>query len=184
MIVCLGWGSLIWCSKALPVNGTWMSDGPALPVEFARQSRDDRITLVICDGSPAIPVFWAELNVKTVDEGRKVLATREGVTVGRIDKDIGSWSGDTVGNQYGREAVGAWARERNIEGVVWTALGPKIGGERRKPTEQEVINHLRHLSGAAAEAAEEYVRLAPRQIVTPYRAAIEATFGWSASGLV
>jgi len=28
MIVCLGWGSLIWDHRDLPIGGGWRNDGP------------------------------------------------------------------------------------------------------------------------------------------------------------
>jgi len=44
-IACLGWGSLIWSPRTLPVSGDWHTDGPHLPIEFSRQAADGRITL-------------------------------------------------------------------------------------------------------------------------------------------
>ena len=46
MIVCLGWGSLIWRPGDLPVVD-WRDDGPAVSVEFVRESQDRRLTLVL-----------------------------------------------------------------------------------------------------------------------------------------
>ena len=48
------------------------------------------------------------------------------------------------------------------------------------PTKEEVIGYLDALTGSDRTEAEEYVRLAPRQIVTAYRVAIEAELGWVA----
>ena len=37
-IACLGWGSVIWDPRALPIQREWFKDGPFAPVEFTRQS--------------------------------------------------------------------------------------------------------------------------------------------------
>ena len=187
MIVCLGWGSLIWCQKRLPIAGTWQSDGPELPVEFARESRDKRITLVICKGRPVVKVLWAALDVQTLDEAKQALAVREGVEARNIQHSIGYWSPAGASSNPGTAAIGRWAAERPVQGVVWTTLKPGLklsrnAGDYGIPTQEEVLQHLSGLEGRERDAAEEYVRLAPRQIVTPYRKAIEDAFGWSASG--
>ena len=77
MIVVLSWGSLIWDHRDLPVIGLWRSDGPASPVEFARQSPADRLTLVIAGNSERVPVFWTPLDVRSLDEARHALTRRE-----------------------------------------------------------------------------------------------------------
>jgi hypothetical protein len=43
-IACVGWGSLVWDPRDLPVKGAWRPDGPRLPIEFARQSDNGRLT--------------------------------------------------------------------------------------------------------------------------------------------
>jgi hypothetical protein len=42
-----------------PVASDWLHDGPELPVEFARQSSDGRITLVVTPGVAPIRVYSA-----------------------------------------------------------------------------------------------------------------------------
>lgn len=55
-IVCLCWGSLIWDAGELPVCSAWHADGPALPIEFARESADGRITLVVAEHDQPVPL--------------------------------------------------------------------------------------------------------------------------------
>jgi len=182
MIVSIGWGSLIWCQKSLPVDGNWHTDGPDLPVEFARESRDGRMTLVICAGAPACRTLWAALTVKTVDEARHALAQRESIESKNIKSSIGLWTRAEASSHAESAIIGHWAYARGFEGVVWTALKPRFGNVQRVPTVEEFINHLRRLEGARREIAEEYVRFAPRQIATPYRTAIEKALGWTPTG--
>lgn len=184
MIVCIGWGSLIWCQKALPVLGQWRLDGPKLQVEFARESRDKRITLVVCDAAPAVMTLWAELNVADLEQAKRVLAAREGISEDNIRHGTGHWSPHGQSGHPEAQMIGEWAKANGAGAVVWTALKPKIGGDYRVPGVEEVIAHLDDLSGTVREAAEEYVRLAPRQIVTPYRTAIEEALGWTPRGLI
>lgn len=184
MIACIGWGSLIWCQKTLPIASDWHPDGPVLPVEFARESSGRRITLVICQGSPDVQTLWARLDVQTLDEAKTVLAAREGVKPNNIAISIGYWSTTGSSDHAETGVIGKWAAAQNLEGVVWTALKPKIGTEYRTPDADEVVSHLTGLEGHERDTAEEYVRLTPRQVFTPYRQAIENALGWTPSGLI
>lgn len=181
-IACLGWGSLIWCQKALPVSGAWQPDGPVLPLELARESKDQRITLVITPGAPAIATLWALLAVETLDEAKAALAAREGISAANLARSVGAWSNG--GADGVADTIGQWAASKGFAHVVWTALKPKIAGEYRIPSAAAVLAHLSALSGSDRDLAEEYVRMAPRQIATPYRAAIENALGWTPQGLV
>jgi hypothetical protein len=173
MIVSLGWGSLIWCPQKLPIEGDWQNDGPALPIEFVRQSNNGRLTLVIDQLSQPMPVLWAELKVSDLSEAVEQLKIREGTTC----KKIGRWP-DANGYEYGNE-IGDWAKSKGISGVVWTALGPKFDGvDGRRPTQIEAIQYLEGLTGDARKLAKEYVEKAPPPIDTDYRRAFSSDLGW------
>jgi hypothetical protein len=173
-IVCLGWGSLIWEPKGLPIAGAWQSDGPELPIEFVRQSENGRLTLVIDDDAKPLRTLWASMTPVTLDEAAAALRLREGAN----EKYIGRWpsSDQTFLLQ---QIIADWARQRDIEGVVWTALPPKFQRtSHRKPSVDEAVAYLNSLSGDQRKEAERYIRCAPQQIRTAYRERFESELGW------
>ena len=174
-IACLGWGSLIWDPRNLPIQRYWFDDGPLIPLEFARQSMDDRITLVIsCDARPVRPL-WALMDSDSLEYAKKRLQRRERTT---NPEHIGDWSrGGPPPDSIPR--LSEWALARNVDSVIWTELPPRFNGkDHRPPRLEEVLEHLRALSGTARDAAEKYIRRAPRQIDTAYRRRIEAELHW------
>jgi hypothetical protein len=72
-----------------------------------------------------------------------------------------------------------WAEAHGLEAVIWTALGHKFRGKEVAPTVEQVIEHLRSLSGKKLENTRRYIERAPRQIDTEYRRRIEAALGWT-----
>ena len=180
MIACLGWGSLVWDPRELPVQATWFEDGPILPIEFARQSNDRRLTLVLVPAYEAtVRSLWAPFSVQSVAEAREALRRREGVREENREKHIAVWSGEDARDPILAE-IGIWARSRNLSGVVWTALPPGFQGtDGCCPTADESVEYLRGLRHEARRHAEQYIRMAPRQIDTPYRRRFEAEFDWA-----
>ena len=176
-IGCLGWGSLIWDPRDLPFRGIWFRDGPLVPIEFARQSKDDRITLVLVSGRPVVRSLWSVLSVRSLDEAQTALAKREGT-----DKEnIGVWKTGTADANTSLQVcqtIGQWAMRLALDSVVWTALPAQFNGEKRVPTVREVVGHLSNLQHEKRRNAEEYIRMAPRQIDTDYRRRIEADLHW------
>ena len=76
-IGCLGWGSLIWFPNGLPI-AKWESDGPILPIEFARQSKNGQLTLVLMDKDNYVPVLHSVLLVPDLSTAITLLSLREG----------------------------------------------------------------------------------------------------------
>jgi len=183
-IACIGWGSLVWRPERLPLRGGWCKGGPSLPVEFARQSENKRITLVICPGRSQVPTRWAILDVPDVLSAKRELGLREWDRALKnpswIEENIGYWE-CTTGARHGMEAdaIAAWASAQGVAGVVWTSLPCKANGVNGvMPTEDYVIDSLRALHGKERDLAEEYVRKAPPEIDTPYRRRITRELGW------
>lgn len=178
-VCCLGWGSLIWDPRDLPICSDWHKDGPTLPIEFARQSSDGRITLVVTPDADDLQVLWAELDLDSIDAAQKTLARREGIPAKFINRSVGCWSIDGLQSDHQHsEAIGIWAKNMKIPGVVWTALKPKIANTQRVPTSDEVIAHLTRLDKDSKAKAEEYITKTPPQIQTKYRRLIAERLGW------
>ena len=184
-IAVLGWGSLIWCPGSLRIKTKWRSDGPALPIEFARISRDGRLTLVIVPDSDDQRTYWAFSDFYTLEEARDNLQEREGTSklnihyldaAGRIAPGIPTPVLDRV-----REWLGA---RREVEAVVWTGLTTNWLEQRgHEFTTEDAVRYLKQLelepdrSLVVHDRAREYVRNAPKLIQTVVRRAMQRE-GW------
>ena len=184
-IAVLGWGSLIWAPGDLPLASDWFEDGPNVPVEFARVSKDGRLTLVV-HGTMELPVLWAKLDVASLEEARRELGWREGCVKGSnttlMSRHIGWWrpgeqSEDPKYSNGHAVSVSSWAKSKALDGVVWTALPPKWDEVNGKfPSKAEAVTYLSERAGKERDDAFVYIRNTPQQIKTPYRAAFENKF--------
>jgi hypothetical protein len=184
LIACLGWGSLVWDPRDLPLRGKWFCDGPFLPIEFARQSMNGRMTLVIVPNTfPLVRSLWSPMSVSNLAEARNALGQRECEHQEKPASCVDYWPRRSKYTCVAHK-IGQWARALQIDAVVWTNLMPKFNDQDKKlPTEQGVLTYLRALQGNGRDKAEEYIRRTPRQIDTPYRRAIETHLGWSCASL-
>lgn len=183
-IGCLGWGSLIWDPRGLPIHGAWFDDGPLLPIEFARESGNRRITLVICNVDYRVRACWALMEAVNLNVAKGDLAAREGVKENDIEKSIGVWEAAS-GKSHGAGAneIAQWALTKSLDAVVWTSLEIGLKDKRGTlPSIDDILDHLRKLPHAQGKLAEEYIRKAPPQIDTEYRRRVAKEFGWFPQG--
>jgi hypothetical protein len=177
-IACLGWGSLIWDPRELPIRREWFKDGPFATIEFTRQSFNGRITLVIDPGASPVRILWAHMLPTDLQTAKEALRDREGIKATDWESKIGAW-------QQGKPApvnilkLETWAEALGLDAVIWTALGPKFNKKDVSPSAEQVIAHLRELTGNPRENAKRYIERAPRQINTEYRRRIESALGWT-----
>jgi len=182
-IACLGWGSLVWDPRSLPIGSVWLCDGPLLPVEFARQSSDGRITIVIASVPDRVQALWSLLALTDLDRATRALARREEIREAS-ERKIGYWAPERNSGHREADVIGEWASRKGLDAVVWTALEPGFLGQRGSlPTEDEIVNYLRNMPSQCRPASEEYIRNAPAQIDTRYRTRIAKELGWSPSAL-
>ena len=186
-IVCIAWGSLLWQPEPLQLASGWEPDGPALPLEFVRDSDDSaELALVLHPPAPAVPTHWARLATDDLDAAREMLRRRE-----KIRAEYPYWVGSLplppgVAQATPPDLVArieAWMRDHDVDAVVWTALPAKFADvSERAPSAHEALAFLDGLAGETRAKAEEYVRRIPTDIRTLYRGLIEERLGWTPAG--
>jgi len=189
-IACLGWGSLIWDPLSLAIPRTenredsWPEDGPALPVEYARESGRGRLTLVLLPLVSAVPTLWAKFTLQSLALARENLADREGIVEPRHREEwIAHWVHEEGCVSPTQAIVESWARDQDIDAVVWTDLPPKTGRHNGiAPSLQQALTFLKSRAGDELKAAEEYIRKTPPQIRTAFRSVFEKELGWVPTG--
>lgn len=185
-IACLGWGSLLWDPRTLPMVGGFEAVGPWLPIEFSRVASDGRVTLVIDPSAAPIRTQCVRLDAVDLDSAIAALGVREKIgperrrewigvqTRSQPDRDTGATPGPV------RETIATWLGEGDFDAVVWTALPARTpDGRFAEPTLEALIAHLESLRGSARARAEEYIRRAPATTRTLRRDRFEAAFGWT-----
>ncbi|CCG53713.1 Protein of unknown function [Flavobacterium indicum GPTSA100-9 = DSM 17447] len=183
----LAWGSLIWDPKDLEYNKQlgWVYDGPVLPIEFARISKNGRLTLVITENGTFNKTFYTFANMKlTFEEAIENLRKREGCN----KKDIGFYKAETdefhCEDFKFKEEIRNWSSEKKIKNIIWTDLPEKWSFNNEKDetvnvNPNERIEYLKNLAGKKKELAEKYIRNAPKQVKTKYRNLIEQELDWT-----
>jgi len=178
-IAYIGWGSLIWSPGSLKLKTRWYRDGPLLPVEFARISAGERLTLVLHSGSSNQPALWAVANSNALIDARDDLRQREGTTYSS------SIHHGTVAGQFSsgvsadtKVSISEWLQVHpRIDACVWTGLASNWRKVRKRDfSVDDALQYLRELPDPVR--AREYVQNAPSQIQTEVRAAIRTQLDW------
>jgi hypothetical protein len=177
-IACIAWGSLLWKPGALKLASSWMAGGPELPLEFARNSDDsDELAIVVREGAPLMPTYFAMLDTTDIGQARAMLAARE-----KTDPAHPEWIGSVPAGEGGTTdaRIAAWLEQQAFNAAVWTALPPKFNDvEGQAPSPDEAVAFLAALSGTTRAHAEDYVRRVPAAIRTAYRIRFEQELQWT-----
>lgn len=178
-IAILGWGSLIWDQRDLPIVGGWQQDGPKIWLEFSRISKKGErarcLTLVIDERSAEESLSLYTTSPRTdLAQAIADLQAREGTA----PDDIG-FCGVAAGrfaslarsrHPQSCERIRAWAQENGFEAVIWTALARRFKDELHIPfSPAAALSYLNGLPAITKGKAVAYIQKAPAQIMTPFR---------------
>ena len=186
-IAILGWGSLIWQPKELKFdeNIGWKENGPVLPIEFARISKDGRLTLVITPNGTEVPTLYSVSSFDSLDLAVLNLKKREGTVkenIGYYDKTKDEFFPPNFPIKE-KDNIKNWIQTTDFDAVIWTNLPEKWDITENKAVIKTIdpndrINYLQNLKGLESALAEEYIRNTPKQIATTYRKQIIEILGW------
>ena len=192
-IVIVGWGSLIWDPRDLPLERTWQNGGPNLPIEFSQVSQDCRLTLVIdYENGVVVPTQLIHSPRVNLGEAIKDLRLREGTIrkrIGFVDlrhgkdstvnySDAERDSKDYLDRQRACSDVSTWLSGTDYNAAVRTALTSNFKSEvDHDYSVDAALEYLWSLPKSAMERAIKYISNAPAFINTPLlRRLIEIQF--------
>ncbi len=134
-IAVLAWGSLIPKPKCLKISGNWHFDGPKLPIEYARISCDGRLTLVIYENADDLQTLWAYSYFEDLDSAVENLRCRENTPsinrIGYVTENPIDFRSNVIPGID--KQIRTWAKDKNIDAVIWTDLPSNFEQERKIP---------------------------------------------------
>ena len=178
-IAILGWGSLIWDKRDLPIIGGWQTGGPVLPIEFSRISKDGRLTLVIDEqNGKDVTTRFALSELENLDDAIAILRSRESnppkERIGFVDLLANAERQESRQcHPKACDQIKSWAQANGWQAVIWTALISNFNDKRGVQfSEAAAIAYLSGLTGETKMRAFEYIRRAPPEVDTPVRCAV------------
>lgn len=174
-IVFLGWGSLIWYSRELPIISEWLQGGPFLPIEFSRVSSQGRLTLVVDQvNGVGTPTRYAISSSGHLAQAVSDLKKRENTStqyIGYVDVTTNTYSSTHYVNQVTiHNSIADWAMTNNFDAVVWTALPSNFKDKTGDDYSVEAaLSYINGLVGDEYTNATEYIVRAPEDVLTPFR---------------
>ena len=179
-IAILVWGSLYWDKRNLETTDEWFYDGPVLPIEFARISNGNRLTLVIKPTFDNVTTLYAISAHDTLVAARENLHSREGTeninNIGFIDFTTNTQQVRQA-NAFIIDVLRQWNTESNFDAIIWSDFSPRFSDAiNQQFTLQNVITFIDNLPEPEKRSALQYIRNTPHQINTRFRNAIEQRF--------
>ncbi len=174
----LGWGSLLTEQGELEIeNNKWNNDGPHVPIEFARISKDKRLTLVIHPAFDEVQSYYAVSTFTKLDAAISNLALREKTekkldNIAYINFNSGEIRSKKLQDEL-KKKFSIWNLNKNLDALIWTDLDENFKASIDQPYSLEAsIKHLKSLTPPEFEKAKNYILNAPNQTITKYRKAL------------
>lgn len=174
-IAVIGWGSLIWCPGSLRIRSRWRTDGPVLPIEFARISDDGRLTLVIHSGSTPQPTYWALSELTDLEDARENVKEREGCSLKAVPYFPNDDASLSIPPEVETELESWLASHEEVEVAMWTGLTTNWWEKRNRDfSPEDAVHYLDEVRAdrrltKTYERSREYVQNAPPSIQTEVR---------------
>jgi hypothetical protein len=178
-IAILGWGSLIWDKRDLPIVGNWQKDGSKLWIEFSRISQKGEragcLTLVLEERSEEESTSLYAVSQRTdMTQAIADLQAREGTPQDNIGfcKVAAACFAPNARSRHPKscERIRAWALGKGFEAVIWSAQSRRFKDVLGIPfSPAAALNYLNGLPASTKEKAIYYIQKAPDQIMTPFR---------------
>jgi len=175
-VAILGWGSLIWDKRDLPIVGDWQEGGPVLRIEFSRISSDGRLTLVIDERNGVeAKTLYARAESGDLNGAIASLRKRENNPpkerigfVNLVGNSVREWS--RAHHPIACGHIKEWAQKHNWGAVIWTGLISNFAEKFGEPfSAPAAFRYFNGLTGETKARATEYVQNAPPEIDTPFR---------------
>lgn len=180
-IAILVWGSLKWNPGTLATTGEWFEDGAVLPIEFARISSGNRLTLVIKPNWDNVKTLYAVSAFDNLQEARADLQCRENTddlhNIGFIDFTTNTQNA-RPNNTFVFDILRKWNEAKKFDAIIWSDFAPKFSVKRNGVpfTVENIKLFFEENSDEERASAEEYILKAPEQIVTRFRKELEKYF--------
>lgn len=173
-IAIIGWGSLVNDRKSKLSVGKWQKDGPEIPLEFSRISKDGRLTPVINEkAGKSNKVFFALSKFKEIDKAFNQLVKHERISparIGVIDVKNKKRAECTTRHEKTAQVIAQWAKKKKVDAVLWNALGTSFKEKIDTAFSPEsALSYLEGLDKKEQKAALAYIKSVPVSIKTPTR---------------
>jgi hypothetical protein len=182
-IAILAWGSLVWDPRDLKTAAEFVPNGPLLPIEFCRVSKDGRLTLAIDERfGDVCTSYSAPCALDDLNQAIENLRLREGTSASNIGfvEPASDRQSEVAAERHPQAVatIAAWVESSGYDAAIWTALASNFdewgkGGEPFSVT--AAIRYLEALKAKNPEAfdrALDYIRKAPAEVQTPVRDAV------------